>query len=123
MLISAMRKKTQKAAIYQMIRNNIIKFRKEKNMTQKELGLALKYPEDYAQQRIWQYEKGRRSPSPETIEAMAKIFGKPFIAFYFENYDVLIHSGQISPPVDRQITEMARAIVAAMSETRKKGAA
>lgn len=43
-----------------------------RGMTQKELGLAIGFPEKSADVRIAQYEMGNRNPKEEVIELMAK---------------------------------------------------
>lgn len=46
--------------------------RKIRNMTQKELGIAVGFDEKNADIRIAQYEAGTRTPKPELIEKFAK---------------------------------------------------
>lgn len=87
MLVLTMENKKEKT-ISKIIQDNIKKYRDEKKMTQKELGLAMGYDEETAQQRISQYEKGSRSPNKETLQQMAKLFGKPVEAFMIENYEM-----------------------------------
>ena len=47
--------------------------RKIRNMTQKELGIAVGFDEKNADIRIAQYEAGTRTPKPELIEKFAKV--------------------------------------------------
>ena len=49
-------------------------FRKLRNMTMKWLGMELGFPENTADIRIAQYEKGTRTPKDFLITVMAKIF-------------------------------------------------
>ena len=58
-----------------MIGNRIRDFRRKKNMTQKELGLALGFSEATAEVRITQYEKGGRKPRQELVNKMATVLG------------------------------------------------
>lgn len=49
-------------------------FRTLKNLTQKELGLKLRYPERAADVRVAQYESETRVPKEDTIERLSYIF-------------------------------------------------
>lgn len=49
-------------------------FRTLKNLTQKELGLKLRYPERAADVRVAQYESETRVPKEDTIEKLSYIF-------------------------------------------------
>lgn len=49
--------------------------RQKNHLTQKELGIALGFPEDSADVRIAQYEADDRKPHDETLDKMAKILG------------------------------------------------
>lgn len=49
-------------------------FRTLKNLTQKELGLKLRYPERVADVRVAQYESETRVPKEDTIERLSYIF-------------------------------------------------
>lgn len=46
-------------------------FRKQRNMTQKQLGILAGFPEKSADVRISQYESGARSPKGELLNALA----------------------------------------------------
>lgn len=57
-----------------MITGERIKFlRKLRRMTQKELGMAVGFPEKTSDIRIAQYESGSRSPKKELTEALADV--------------------------------------------------
>ena len=56
--------------------------RKFQGMTQKELGLALGYPESCAGTRVLQYEKGQRSPKKNMAIAIADILNCNYLHFY-----------------------------------------
>lgn len=58
-----------------MIGKRIQFFRNKINMTQKQLGIALGFPENSSDVRIAQYESGSRKPKKELIRKMALIFG------------------------------------------------
>ena len=47
--------------------------RRNRGMTQKELGMRLGCPENSADVRIAQYETGQRRPKKERLEAIAKV--------------------------------------------------
>lgn len=49
--------------------------RQKNHLTQKELGIALGFPEDSADVRIAQYEADARKPRDEILIKMAKILG------------------------------------------------
>lgn len=53
--------------------DRIKRIRTLRGMTQKELGLAIGFPEKSADVRIAQYEMGNRNPKEEVIELMAKV--------------------------------------------------
>lgn len=54
---------------------NVIKFCREVyGLTQKELGLMLGFSESTADVRIAQYEANMRTPNPDLIKRMAKVF-------------------------------------------------
>lgn len=55
-----------------------LKYLRQKNhLTQKELGIALGFPEDSADVRIAQYEADTRKPRDEILAKMAKILCVP----------------------------------------------
>lgn len=55
-----------------------LKYLRQKNhLTQKELGIALGFPEDSADVRIAQYEADARKPRDETLAEMSKMLGVP----------------------------------------------
>ena len=51
--------------------------RQKNHITQKELGIALGFPEDSADVRIAQYEADTRKPRDEILANMAKELGVP----------------------------------------------
>ena len=51
--------------------------RQKNHITQKELGIALGFPEDSADVRIAQYEADARKPRDEILANMAKELGVP----------------------------------------------
>ena len=51
--------------------------RQKNHLTQKELGIALGFPEDSADVRIAQYEADTRKPRDETLVEMAKMHCVP----------------------------------------------
>ena len=51
--------------------------RQKNHLTQKELGIALGFPEDSADVRIAQYEADARKPRDEILAKMAKILYVP----------------------------------------------
>ena len=51
--------------------------RQKNHITQKELGIALGFPEDSADVRIAQYEADARKPRDEILANMAKGLGVP----------------------------------------------
>ena len=51
--------------------------RQKNHLTQKELGIALGFPEDSADVRIAQYEADARKPRDEILANMAKELGVP----------------------------------------------
>ena len=51
--------------------------RQKNHITQKELGIALGFPEDSADVRIAQYEADARKPRDESLANMAKELGVP----------------------------------------------
>ena len=51
--------------------------RQKNHLTQKELGIALGFPEDSADVRIAQYEADARKPRDETLAEMSKMLGVP----------------------------------------------
>lgn len=51
--------------------------RQKNHLTQKELGIALGFPEDSADVRIAQYEADARKPRDETLAEMAKMLCVP----------------------------------------------
>ena len=51
--------------------------RQKNHLTQKELGIALGFPEDSADVRIAQYEADTRKPRDEILAKMAKILYVP----------------------------------------------
>ncbi|MBC1324158.1 helix-turn-helix transcriptional regulator [Listeria welshimeri] len=53
--------------------SRIRRVRKFRNMTQKELGIALGYDEKSADVRITQYETGTRTPKIDVLNAMAEV--------------------------------------------------
>lgn len=74
------------------IRVNIKRYREAQGMTQKELGVALGFKEEHAQQRISQYEmdpeiKEFRSPNKKTLQQMAIVLKQPVEAFMMDNYE------------------------------------
>ena len=55
-----------------------LKYLRQKNhLTQKELGIALGFPEDSADVRIAQYESDTRKPRDEILSKIAKILCVP----------------------------------------------
>jgi len=58
-----------------LIGKRIKYFRKRKNLTQKELGILLGFPENSAGIRIAQYESEDRIPKRDLVEKMAKALG------------------------------------------------
>lgn len=55
-----------------------IKYLRQKNhLTQKELGIALGFPEGYADVRIAQYESDSRTPRDDLVKLFAATLGVP----------------------------------------------
>lgn len=55
-----------------------IKYLRQKNhLTQKELGIALGFPESYADVRIAQYESDSRTPRDDLVKLFAATLGVP----------------------------------------------
>ena len=70
-------------------------FRTLKNLTQKELGLKLRYPERAADVRVAQYESETRVPKEDTIERLSYIFDVSPLALKvpdIDTYDGLMHT-------------------------------
>ena len=59
-------------------------FRTLKNLTQKELGLKLRYPERAADVRVAQYESETRVPKEDTIERLSYIFD---VSIFLTSFD------------------------------------
>ena len=64
------------------ISERIKRIREYRNMTQKELGLALGSTEKSAAVRVGQYETGARIPKLDSANALAKILHCNYINFY-----------------------------------------
>lgn len=64
------------------ISQNMSRIREAAGMTQRDLGMALGYPEQHAQTRISQYETGKRSPGKRTLGRIATILHIPVEAFF-----------------------------------------
>ena len=77
----------QEKPLSEIIRTNIKKYRKIAKISQKELGIMLKYEPSQAQQRIYQYESGSRSPNKETISMIANALRVSVEAIITENYE------------------------------------
>lgn len=60
--------------VKETIAKNIRRLRELMGWTQLELGLKLGYSPETARNRIYMYEKNRRSPNKETISKLAQIF-------------------------------------------------
>jgi len=70
-------------------------FRTLKNLTQKELGLKLRYPERAADVRVAQYESETRVPKEDTIERLSYIFDVSPLALKvpdIDTYNGLMHT-------------------------------
>lgn len=69
------------------IGKRIKRIREFRGITQRDLGLALGYPENSATVRIAQYEANTRIPKKETAIAMAKILQCNYFAIYEDDLD------------------------------------
>jgi transcriptional regulator with XRE-family HTH domain len=77
----------EKKDLYQIIAENIRRFRTGSGLTQKEFGLKLGFTETSASNMIYFYESHKRSPSKKKIQQMAEIFKKSYEDFYIDyNY-------------------------------------
>ena len=56
------------------IGERIKRIRTLRGMTQKDLGIALGFPERSADVRVAQYESGSRTPKEDVVQEMAKVF-------------------------------------------------
>lgn len=75
----------KKRGILMTVGERIKRIREFRDVTQKELGLALGYPENSAAVRIAQYEASTRVPKIDTAREMAKILRCNFVAIYDGN--------------------------------------
>ena len=74
-----MANKKRKCYVNTSIGENIKKLRKQKGLTQKELGIALGFNPKSADVRIAQYEASARTPKMELITQFAEFFSVPTI--------------------------------------------
>ena len=73
-------KDAQKAKIREIVRKNLIRFRKEKGVTQSEVGAYL----GVTKTGVASWEQGRTSPDIETIYLLSKYYRKSLDDFYKE---------------------------------------
>ena len=80
----------EKKDLYQVIAENIKRFRTAAGLTQKELGLRLGFRETSASNMIYFYESRKRSPGKKKIQKLAEIFKRSYEDFYIDcnNYKV-----------------------------------
>lgn len=71
------KKLTERNYYYDYIWKKIKTLKTENHLTQKELGIALGFPEDSADIRIAQYEADARKPRDEILAKMTKILYVP----------------------------------------------
>ena len=62
-------------------------FRKKAGLTQKQLGLMVGFPENSAEVRIAQYERGTRAPKNDLIKKLSRIFNVSPDALCVPNID------------------------------------
>ena len=62
--------------------NRIKRVRNFRDMTQKELGLALGYAENTADVRIAQYESGTRTPKEDTLQKISEVLDVNYRSLY-----------------------------------------
>lgn len=76
-----------KGCVPMTVGKRIKRIREFRKITQKELGLALGYPENSATVRIAQYEANTRIPKKETAIEIAKILQCNYVAIYDDDLD------------------------------------
>ena len=72
------------------IGEHIKRIRTLRGMTQKDLGIALGFPERSADVRVAQYESGSRTPKEDVIQEMAKVLKVKPRAIADPNYNTYI---------------------------------
>ena len=72
------------------IGERIKRIRTMRSMTQKDLGIALGFPERSADVRVAQYESGSRTPKEDVVRAMAEILNVKPYAIADPNYNTYI---------------------------------
>lgn len=77
--------------------------RRKNNLTQKELGMAVGFPENTADVRIAQYETNARMPREELLKKLAQVLGVSLFIFYKSPLPVtdphFPHDEEFHPPV------------------------
>lgn len=103
-----------------IIAMHIVRYRERAALTQKELGIKIGYREENAQARVYQHEKGLRSPSKKTLGKYAQALGI--------TVDALIRSEDRVPPipdhpapVKRYPTELEKELVLLCEDALKYG--
>ena len=70
-----------KKQLRELLRKNLVKFRKEKGVTQSDVGAYL----GIGKTGVASWEQGRTSPDAETVYLLSKYYRKPLESFYEED--------------------------------------
>ena len=86
--------------IKEVIKDNLIKLRKDNKLTQLELAQKI----GYSDKAISRWETGETTPDVETLNSLASLYNVP-ISFFFEEYNAEKHGAQKNQKKNKKSTK------------------
>ena len=96
--------------IKEVIKDNLIKLRKDNKLTQLELAQKI----GYSDKAISRWETGETTPDVETLNSLASLYNVP-ISFFFEEYNAEKHGAQKKSKEKQKVNKIAISLLCIVS--------